>query len=67
MSNREFYQETFSQVHGSGEIKWEDYAMANQRKHLKWLVTVAAAVALAAALSGLAVAANFFGDRKSVV
>ena len=63
MSNREFYQETFSQVHGSGEIKWEDYAMANQRKHLKWLVTVAAAVALAAALSGLAVAANFFGLR----
>ena len=63
MSNREFYQETFSQVWGSVEIRWEDYEMKRRGKSLKWLVTLAAAVALLAALSALAVAANFFGLR----
>ncbi|WP_325200513.1 hypothetical protein [Oscillibacter sp.] len=63
MSNREFYQETFSQVRGSGEVRWEDYAMMRRGKSLKWLVTLAAAVALLAALSALAVAANVFGLR----
>lgn len=63
MSNREFYQETFSQVRGTREIRWEDYEMTRHGKSLKWLVTLAAAVALLAALSALAVAANFFGLR----
>nr|WP_325211427.1 hypothetical protein [uncultured Oscillibacter sp.] len=63
MSNREFYQQTFSQVRGSREIRWEDYEMTRRGKSLKWLVTLAAAVALLAALSVLAVAANFFGLR----
>lgn len=63
MSNREFYQETFSQVRGSKEIRWEDYEMTRRGKSLKWLVTLAAAIALLAALSALAVAANFFGLR----
>ncbi|WP_300412251.1 hypothetical protein [uncultured Oscillibacter sp.] len=63
MSNREFYQETFAQVRGSVEIRWEDYEMKRRGKSLKWLVTLAAAVALLAALSALAVAANFFGLR----
>lgn len=63
MSNREFYQETFSQVRGSGEVRWEDYEMKRHGKGLKWLVTLAAAVGLLAALSALAVAANFFGLR----
>ena len=63
MSNREFYQETFSQVRGTGEIRWEDYEMRRRGKSLKWFVTLAASVALLAALSVLAVAANFFGLR----
>ena len=63
MSNRKFYQETFSQVHGTREIRWEDYEMTRRGKSLKWLVTLAAAAALLAALSALAVAANFFGLR----
>lgn len=63
MSNREFYQETFSQVRGTGEIRWEDYEMRRRGKSLKWFVTLAASVALLAALSALAVAANFFGLR----
>ena len=46
MSNREFYQETFSQVRGTGEIRWEDYEMRRRGKSLRWLVTLAASVAL---------------------
>lgn len=63
MSNREFYQETFSQVRGKAEIRWEDYETMRHGKSLKWIVTLAAAVALLAALSVLAVAANFLGLR----
>ena len=63
MSNREFYQETFSQVRGTAEIRWEDYQTMRRGKSLKWIVTLAAAVALLAALSVLAVAANFLGLR----
>nr|WP_326166393.1 hypothetical protein [uncultured Oscillibacter sp.] len=63
MSNERFYQETFSQVHGSREIRWEDYEMVRHRKGLRWLAALAAAAALLAALSALAVAANFFGLR----
>ena len=63
MSNERFYQETFSQVHGTVEIRWEDYEMMRRGRGLKWIVTLAAAIALLAALSVLAVAANFFGLR----
>ena len=63
MSNRRFYQETFSQVRGTREIRWEDYETMRHGKSLKWIVTLAAAVGLLAALSALAVAANFFGLR----
>ena len=63
MSNREFYQAAFSQLHGSREIRWEDYQAMKRGKSLKWIVTLAAAAALLAALSALAVAANFFGLR----
>lgn len=63
MSNKRFYQETFSQVHGTREIRWEDYEMTRHGRNLKWVVTLAAAVGLLAALSALALAANFFGLR----
>ncbi|MCI9332381.1 MAG: hypothetical protein HFG05_09445 [Oscillibacter sp.] len=63
MSNREFYQETFSQVQGTAKIRWEDYEMRRRGKSLRWFITLAASVALLAALSALAVAANFFGLR----
>ena len=63
MSNREFYQETFSQVRGTAEIRWEDYQEMRHGKTFKWMVTLAAAVGLLAALSALAVAANLFGLR----
>lgn len=67
MTNREFYQETFSQVQGTREIRWEDYAMRRRGRSLRWLVTLAASVALLAALSALAVAANFFGLRDALL
>ena len=67
MSNREFYQETFSQVRGTAEIRWEDYQEMRRGKTLKWVVTLAAAVGLLAALSALAVAANFFGLRDALL
>lgn len=67
MSNREFYQQTFSQVHGAAEIRWEDYQNMRRGRSLKWLVTLAAAAALLAALSALAVAANFFGLRDALL
>ena len=63
MSNKQIYQETFSQVHGTREIRWEDYEMTRHGRNLKWIVTLAAAVGLLAALSALALAANFFGLR----
>ena len=63
MSNGRFYQETFSQVHGSAEIRWEDYQAMRRGKSLKWAAALTAAVGLLAALSALAVAANFFGLR----
>ena len=67
MSNREFYQETFSQVRGTAEIRWEDYEMRKRGRSLKWPVTLAASIALLAALSALAVAANFFGLRDALL
>ena len=66
MNDRQFhqyYQETFSQIHGSRELRWEEFERMNRRTGWKRLTMLAAAVALAAALSGLAVAANFFGLR----
>lgn len=67
MSNRKFYQETFSQVHGKAEIRWEDYQKMKSKKHMKRLTMLAAAVALAAVLSGIAFAAHLFGLREAVL
>lgn len=67
MSNKRLYQETFSQVHGSRDIRWEDYQAMKKGKSIKRLAMLAAVIALAAALSGLAVAANFFGLRDTLL
>ena len=67
MKNERFYQETFSQVRSSLDIRWEDYQSMKHTKHSKRLVMLAAAAALAAALSGLAVAANFLGLRDTLL
>ena len=64
MSNREFYQDTFSQVHSSTEIRWEDFhSMRKKANPGKRILMLAAAVGLLAALSIAAVATGFFGLR----
>lgn len=64
MSNREFYQDTFSQVHSSREIRWEDYRnMRRKANPAKRILMLAAAVGLLAALSIAAAATGFFGLR----
>lgn len=64
MSNKEFYQETFSQVHGHGTIRWEDFAHMKRKRHhsMRFLLAAAALCALTV-LSAAAVAANLFGLR----
>ena len=64
MSNREFYQDTFSQVHSSTEIRWEDYrSMKKTANPGKRVLMLAAAVCLLAALSIAAAATGFLGLR----
>lgn len=66
---RELYRRTFSQVHSSTVIRWEDMEAMRPKKTRvpKRLLTLAAVIALLAALSAAAVAADLFGlrDRKS--
>lgn len=62
---RELYQRTFSQVHSSTVIRWEDMeAMRPKKRISRNLVMLAAAIALLAALSTVAVAADLFGLRS---
>lgn len=62
---RELYRQTFSQVHSSTVIRWEDMeAMKPKRRVSKNLMVLAAVVALLAALSAAAVAADWFGLRS---
>lgn len=65
MSNREFYQETFSQIHGHKTVRWEDFAhMGKKRRRLPGrLLAVAAVLCILTALSAAAVAANLLGLR----
>lgn len=62
---RELYRRTFSQVHSSTVIRWEDMeAMRPKKKSIsKNIMTLAAVIALLAALSAAAVAADWFGLR----
>lgn len=62
---RKLYQDTFSQVHSSTVIRWEDMeAMRPKKRISKNLIVLAAVVALLAALSAAAVATDFFGLRS---
>lgn len=62
---RELYRQTFSQVHSSTVIRWEDMeAMRPKKRISKNLIVLAAVVALLAALSAAAVAADWFGLRS---
>ena len=64
MSNRDFYLETFSQVHSSAQIRWEDFAQTRKprrKKPVRRLWLLAAVLALLAALSIGAVAAHLLG------
>lgn len=62
---RELYQRTFSQVHSSTVIRWEDMeAMKPKKKISKNVVMLAAVVALLAVLSTVAVATDLFGLRS---
>ena len=59
---RELYQQTFSQVHSSTVIRWEDMeTMKPKKRFSKNFVMLAAVIALLAALSTVAVATDLFG------
>ena len=65
MSNREFYQKTFSQVHSSADIRWENMeAMRPKKRISKHLLVLAAGIALLAVLSTVAAATDLFGLRS---
>lgn len=64
MSNREFYQDTFSQVRSSTEIRWEDFQSMKKKKiSVRRVLALAAAVCLLALLSIAAAATGLFGLR----
>lgn len=65
MSNRELYQKTFSQVHSSRSIRWEDMEVMRPKKRIsKHLLVLAAVIALLAVLSTVAAATDLFGLRS---
>lgn len=70
MTNRELYQETFSQVHSSARIRWEDFAQERKprrKRPVRRLWLLAAVLALVAILSAAAVAAHLMGLRDLVL
>jgi len=70
MNNRDFYRKTFSQIHSSSTVNWEDITeMKNTKTRLlkRRIVTAAAAAAVVAALSATAMAVNFLGLRDTLL
>ena len=66
MSNREFYQETFSQVHSSVNLRWEDFAQEQKprkKRYVRRMWLLAAVIGLLILLSAGAVAAHLLGLR----
>ena len=68
MTNKECYQKTFSQVHPSKDLQWEDFqAMDMKNKRSIWprrLLALAAVIGILAAFSVMAVAVDLFGIRS---
>lgn len=67
MSNKTFYQETFSQVRPSGTVRWEDMESmrpAGRPTNMKRIVILAAVICLLAGLSAVAVANDWLGLRN---
>ena len=71
MNNRDFYRRTFSQLHPSKTVKWEEMQQMTQAKRTKRplsrLVPLAAVIGLLALLGGTAVAVNFLGLRDALL
>jgi len=66
MNDRELYQSTFSQVHASRPIVWEDFEnmkTSSVRRPPRSLMVLAALLCLLAVLTGAALAVNFLGLR----
>lgn len=71
MNNRDFYKCTFSQLHSSKTIKWEEMRQRAQTKGKKrpvsYLVLLAAVIGLLALLGCTAMAVNFLGLRDALL
>lgn len=64
MSNKELYQSTFSQLHTSVQVNWEDYqSVKKPTKTIRIFLTVAAAAAILGTFTATAMAFNLFGLR----
>ncbi len=59
MNNKKLYQQTFSHIHSSAHIRWEDYSM-KKRQMPRRLTAVTVAVIAALLLAGAAAAAAVF-------
>lgn len=75
--NRALYQKTFSKLHSVQEIRWEDMQMIQEKKGTKKMsgmrpvkrlfIAAVIVIALAALSIGIAVAADLFGLRDSLL
>lgn len=67
MTNKEFYQKTFSQIHPSRPIRMEEFQMrkrhSNRKKTIRLLVPLAAVVAVVTGVGAAAVSNGWFGLR----
>ncbi len=64
MGNKDFYRKTFSQIHSSKAIAWEDMEQMKPRKRpSRRLLPLIAVLCVLAVLTGTAVAVNFLGLR----
>ena len=64
MNNRELYQTTFSQVHSSSVIRWEDMENRSCKKFGRHILALGVAAVLGTVLSVAAMAGGWFGLRE---
>lgn len=68
MNDKNFYKDTFSQIHSSQNLNMEDYKiMKTKRKHLRKIVIAAASVSIIAIASTSVYAANMFGLKDMII